>query len=253
MNSNTSYKYMLLGIALIFMIGMLIVGSRQPSNVSDAAVYRPGVVVENVSQGEWSARHWQWTLSLPAGSNPGQDVTGTYCGFGQSGPVFFLPRNFAPCTVPAGTSIFIPIVGTECSTSEPVPFSGTSEDELRGCAAAEVERYTNIEVRINGEVVPNIQSYRTSTPLFSVMLPEENVLGAPAGATYAVADGYHVMIKPLDPGEHEIVVHLELADGTVLPDKFAVITVVEPTWERPQATPAVATPVVTDNGPRVSR
>lgn len=243
MKNHNSRTYSILLIALIFMIAMFVALALQPSPSSDSVVYGPGVLVEGVSQEEWSARHWQWTLGLPAGSNPGQDVSGASCAYGQSGPVFFVPRNFAPCTIPAGKSILIPIAGTECSVSERPPFSGTSEDELRNCAAGEMERYTNIEVRIDGEVVPNIQAYRVSSPLFSVVLPENNVLGAPAGMTYATADGYQVVIKPLPPGEHEIVVHLELADGTVLPDKLTRITVVEPTWETPSATPVMASPI----------
>lgn len=227
------------------MIGMFVALARQPSPSDDSPVYQPGVLVHGVSQEEWSARHWQWTLGIPAGNNPGQDVSGTSCAYGQSGPVFFLPRNFTPCTVPAGMSVLAPITGTECSTNEPAPFSGTSEEELRNCAAREIERYATIEVRIDGGIVPNIQAYRVSSPLFTVLLPEGNVLGAPAGTTYAVADGYQVIIRPLPPGEHEVVVHLELADGTVLPDKLITITVEEPTWQAPLGTPFISTPMAT--------
>ena len=200
MKRDVSYTYTLLGIGLVMLIGMFIVGSRQASERTDTMMYAPGELVESRAQGDWNARYWQWFLSLPAGTNPGYDVTGSSCAFGQSGPVFFLPPNFAPCSVPAGTSLLVPIVGAECSTTEPAPFSGSSEDELRACAAAEIERFTHIEVRIDGEIVPNIQAYRISSPLFTVVLPEDNVLGAPAGITYVAADGFQVIAKPLAPG-----------------------------------------------------
>ncbi len=245
MNNRVTRNYGIVVIALVLVLVMFVAGALQPSQDGERAVYLPAARVENVSQDEWLARHWQWTLSLPASSNPGLDVSGRSCASGHSGPVFFIPRNFAPCIVPAGKSIVIPFAGTECSTSESAPYTGTTEDELRDCAEHETERYTNIRVTIDGDEVPNIESYRVSSPLFAVSLPEGNVLGAPAGLTWVVADGYQVVLKPLAPGEHEIIVHLELADGTVLPDKLLHLTVVEPTWERPAASPSPLVPLAT--------
>jgi hypothetical protein len=57
-------------------------------------------------------------------------------------------------------------------------------------------------------------------------LPDNNILGVPASITRVVANGYQVMVAPLTPGEHQIRVHLELTDGTVLPDKLARLTVI---------------------------
>jgi hypothetical protein len=70
-------------------------------------------------------------------------------------------------------------------------------------------------------------------------------LGVPAGVAYAVADGYQVMVAPLPVGEHEIVAHVELTDGTVLPDKVMRLTVVEPLVIAPAATPDLGTPAAT--------
>jgi hypothetical protein len=117
-------------------------------------------------------------------------------------------------------------VGTECSTVEPPPWHGEDEAALRECAGADVDRYTGIVVRVDGVPVPEVEDFRAMSPVFLVELPESNVLGAPAGEADVVADGYLLMLAPLPPGEHEIVVHVELADGTVLPDKVLVLTVV---------------------------
>jgi hypothetical protein len=232
------------------MLGCLIVlGSAVgPSTAQEATpvaqavtVFPPDEPVYGASLGDWAARHWQWTVSLPVGVNPGQDVTGTTCGYGQSGPVFFVPRNFPPCLVPAGMALFVPIAGTECSTAEPAPYGGRDEAELRACAAAEADRYTGIVVRVDGERLPNIDAYRASSPLFTLALPERNVLGVPAGVAHAVADGYQVMLAPLPAGDHEIVAHVELTDGTVLPDKVLRLTVVAPPHPEPAATPDLGT------------
>ncbi len=215
-------------VALCFLGGWIasLVTSPLPSPPGGGLVYSAGDSVYGATLGEWSARHWQWTVRLPIGENPGQDATGVRCGTDQNAQVFFVPRNFPSCEVPAGTLIFVPIVGTECSTVESPPYYGETEAELRTCASTDVDRYTGIIVRVDGELVPDIGAYRASSPLFSLTLPENNVLGVPPGSANAVADGYQLLLTPLPLGEHEIMVHVELQDGTVLPDKIMRFTVI---------------------------
>src|SRR5262249_24006075 len=65
---------------------------------------------------EWSARWWQWALSIPAATNPVLDETGAHCAEGQGGQVWFLAGSFAggtftrACTVPPGKALFLSIV-----------------------------------------------------------------------------------------------------------------------------------------------
>lgn len=218
----------LLGLVLLGGVVSTLVRDEAPDLVDGVPVVHPESSVDGASLADWSARHWQWTLSVPVGANPGHDVTGATCSADQKGPVFFIPRNFPACTVPTGQYILVPIVGTECSTVEPPPWHGEDEAALQQCAGADVDRYTGIVVRINGVLVPDIATFRASSPLFSVELPEHNVLGVPPGEANVVADGYLLLMAPLPPGEHEIMVHVELADGTVLPDKVLPLTVVAP-------------------------
>jgi hypothetical protein len=133
--------------------------------------------------------------------------------------------------VPADVAVFIPIAGSECSTLEPPPFHGANEEELAACAAGEADRYTGVVVRVNGEVVPEIERYRAQSPPFTLQLPEDNILAVPPGTGRAVADGYQVILPPLAPGAHEIVVHVEVTEGYALPDKTLRLTVVEPPAE----------------------
>ena len=194
----------------------------------DGVAFAPEAEIQGASLGTWSARYWQWVTSLPVGANPAQDPSGARCGYGQHGPVFFVPRSMPPCTVPAGAAVFIPIAGSECSTLEPPPFHGENEEELAACAAGEADRYTGVAVRVNGEVVPEIERYRAQSPVFTLQLPEDNILAVPAGTGRAVADGYQIVLPPLGPGTHEIVVHVEVTEGYALPDKTLRLTVVEP-------------------------
>jgi hypothetical protein len=190
--------------------------------------FAPEADVHGASLGKWSARYWQWVTSLPVGVNPAQDPSGERCGYGQNGPVFFVPRNMPPCTAPADVALFIPIAGSECSTLEPPLFQGATEAELAACAAEVADRYTGVVVRVNGEVVPQIERYRAQSPVFTLQLPEDNILAAPAGTGRAVAAGYQIILPPLAPGTHEILVHVEVKDGYALPDKTLRLTVVEP-------------------------
>ncbi len=43
--------------------------------------------------GEWSARWWQWILSVPADKNPNLDTTGAHCAEAQSGSGMVLGRS----------------------------------------------------------------------------------------------------------------------------------------------------------------
>jgi hypothetical protein len=200
----------------------------------EGIAFDPEAAIYGASLGQWSARYWQWVTSLPVGVNPAHDPSGARCGYGQHGPVFFVPRHLPPCTVPADIAVFVPIAGSECSTLEPPPFHGANEEELAACAAGEADRYTDVVVRVNGELVPQIERYRAQSPTFTLQVPEDNILAVPAGMGRAVADGYQVILAPLAPGTHEIVVHVEVTEGYALPDKTLRLTVVEPARTRPR-------------------
>ena len=172
----------------------------------------PEAEVGGLSLAEWSARQWQWFLSFPDDVQPLLDETGERCNLGQSGPVFFLvggPTTLErTCTVPLGTAVFVPFGGAECSTVEPPPFFGGTEEELRACADAAADRINvaQTEVTVDGQAVEDLAAYRTTTPAFALMLPEPNLFGAPAGPALSVADGYQLILDALPEGEHVVTV-----------------------------------------------
>ncbi len=106
-----------------------------------------------LSYGEWSAKGWQWALSLPVDRHPLFDTAD--CSTGQSGRVWFLGGTFLAgeispgvilgqatrnCTVPSRRALFFPIVNAECSTLEG---NGTTDAELRACAKS----FTDLTVK----------------------------------------------------------------------------------------------------------
>jgi N-acetylmuramoyl-L-alanine amidase len=196
------------------------VASPAASPVAALPVYPPDAEIAGEDQATWMEQRWRWQLSLPMGANPGHDVTGTLCAAGQGGPVYFIPTNLPACSVPAGVPVVVPLVGGICT-------SGTLGDaaDLPTCAQAEGDRYTAVRIWVDGEEVPGIDAWRFTTGVFEIQLPEHDVLGLGVDETEAVASGWQVILPPLSPGEHEVVVHAELTDGTVLPDARAVLTV----------------------------
>jgi hypothetical protein len=156
---------------------------------------------------DWTAKWWQWALSIPKEVNPVGDETGKYCGRGQEGPVWFLAGTFGgsmerSCTIPAGKAILFSPINVECSYAE-FPDLKT-ESDLKACAKSGQDLTTETDVTIDGVQVQNLQDYRTQSPLFDLTLPEGNVFGLPANTTKAVSDGVWVFLKPLPPGNHEI-------------------------------------------------
>jgi hypothetical protein len=163
----------------------------------------------NLTYGEWTARWWQWVVSIPEGRNPSADETGENCGEGQSGPVWFLAGTFGGlnirnCDIPAGRSILFPVINAECSYAEYPDLQ--TEPELRSCGVSSNDGVTELMVTIDGQAIDESQlrSYRVQSPLFNLTLPENNIFGLPAITTQAVSDGFWVFLPPLAPGEHEV-------------------------------------------------
>ena len=175
----------------------------------------PDETWDGATRGEWGARSAQWWMSLPEDVNPIFDTTGARCGYGQSGPVFFLQFGLGPeaagftCVVAEGTAIYVSELGVLCSTVEGFEggrFFGRSEDELRACTARELDESTDgyQQYRVDGQEVADLDSYRIASPLFTLTLPENNVLGVEPGVAQAVSESYSFIIAPPPPGEYEI-------------------------------------------------
>ena len=177
-------------------------------------VLPPDAEVAGSDLGEWSARSWQYFFSLPQAVNPYFDETGEWCGYGQSGPVFMLAGAdhdvTRSCVVPVGAHVFVPIIGSECSTVEPEPFFGSDEAALKKCASGNVDEaegafdMSAMQVLIDGQAVDNLSAYRAATPLFTLWLPPDNLLDTSQPAADAAADGYQIMVAPLSEGEHTL-------------------------------------------------
>ena len=205
--------------------GSAVTLARQASPVATNVVLPPEVEVAGVDLAGWSARSWQWFFSLPAAINPFFDETGAICGYGQSGPVFFLAgaeRDVArTCVVPERAHIFVPLVGSACSTVEPPPFFGEDEADLARCATDAVNHAEGVfdmsvmRLTVDGVDAGDLSAYRAVSPLYTMWLPEDNVLGVAERVADAVADSYQVMLAPLAVGEHNVEIVVPGPEGPV--------------------------------------
>jgi hypothetical protein len=155
---------------------------------------------------EWTARWWQWILSVAKTENPLVEGIGKNCANNQTGPVWFLAGTLKgpaerSCTIPADKAILSPVINFEASVAEG---DGTTDEELSARAKFEMDQITNMRAMISGINVNELKQYRIQSPPFNVTLPADNVLGLPAQTTKMISEGYWLFLKPLEPGNYDI-------------------------------------------------
>lgn len=168
-----------------------------------------------------AARWWQWAVSIPLDGTHPLEGSGNDCMKGQApiGPIYLggvfnsSGTEERDCTIPAGRPVFAPVVNVECSTVEPDPFHGDTGAELRACA--EAFTYSNQHAELDGEP---LAVHTVTSPVFPF------VVGPTWGAFFggvepgtlarSVANGGHIWIRGLAPGEYDLTMQ-----GTI--DDFA--------------------------------
>jgi len=197
-------------IALAQAIIGLLVGLLAPPASASPTIVGPSEKYAGKSYGQWSAAWWQWAADISGPSSPVIDSTGANCAVNQRGQVWFLAGNTGGttsrgCTIPADKAILVPVINAECSTLEG---NGTSEQELRACAADLMDHVTATGAAIDGTAVdlgaPSGGRFRFASPLFRLTFAPDNGFGVDAGTTPSVADGFWVLVRPLAAGHHTI-------------------------------------------------
>jgi hypothetical protein len=210
-----------LGVILVSSI-MVIISPYSASVRADninPGVYSKDSVPYGVPYGEWMAKWWNWTLSIPKGEHPRDDYTPEKCSANQDGPVWFLAdqlggREERTCTIPEGKAILIPLLTGECAYDAP---EVKNDNDLRRCAMAGDE-YGVVEATVDGVKLKDVESYRTQSGFFNSSQVENNIYDAPVGTYRAFADGYFVFLEPLPPGKHDVNL------------KVSVLNPIEPTY-----------------------
>ena len=202
--------------AVVVILGLTLIPANSFSANPNPKVFPPHSVAYGMTYGEWSARWWQWAVSMPVDHNPLADTAD--CSTGQLGPVWFLGGSFAvappigprKCNVPPGKALFFPIVNVDCSSLEFGDFYGGTPEERRACAKGIIDGttvggpITDLATEIDGVSLGDLTIYRAPSPDFHFVAPDNNLLGVPGGSGEMAADGYYLLLAPLPPGQHTI-------------------------------------------------
>jgi hypothetical protein len=174
----------------------------------ESMIFPPDSKPYGLSYPEWTIRWWRWLLSLPKEKNPALDLSGVYSAHGQKDPhAWFLAGTFGgvserKCTIPKGKAILIPIINYECSfADEP---SMTADTQLESKCKSEIDDIKELFFGIDELLLRDVSSYRIRSPLFSIDLQEDNVLGVNPGRTKMISDGFWIFLKPLSIGKHQV-------------------------------------------------
>jgi hypothetical protein len=230
MKNNGNIRLVVAFAMLLGFIGQ-IAGPLVPSAKAAEPAY-----VQNTSYGstygEWTARWWQWVLSIPAAVNPNLDSSGVQCAQGQTDDVWFLAGNFGgtvarACTIPAGKPIFLPLINT-------VSFKPNGNETLltlRGLAAGFIDTVdvSQLTFTIDGQaVVRDLSKFRVRSPSFTVLAPSGGILPPgqltlPGNSDSIVSDGYWMLLNPLPTGRHTIKWHAQTNSGFVVDVTYNLI------------------------------
>lgn len=168
--------------------------------------------VDSLGYPELTARWWQWALNAPIA--PYLDPDGRFCDLGQEGPIWFLAGTQGSatvrreCVVPADKYIFLPVINmvhwqASSRTNDkknPMPCA-----ELQRRAALNNDHLLSAIVLIDGVPVPDVAHYRVRSNGCFPIAPEADG-EADASIPRGASDGYWLLIAPLKPGRHTLVV-----------------------------------------------
>ncbi len=218
------------------LVGVTVLLMLLPATVS-AGNPNPGVLPPNShpygkNYAQWSARWWQWAMSIPYSSNPIFDQTGADCSLKQSGSVWFLAGGSAnagaltrTCTIPSGKAVLFPIINLlndyPCPPQfnfEPAPGQSLQDFLTNGNSSwpsitQYLEPVTGLAVTVDGVPLQNLSNYRVTSGLFTftgdpslTSTFDPCITGMPE---HGVSYGYWIMLAPLSVGNHSLHFHAE--------------------------------------------
>ena len=112
-------------------------------------------------------------------------------------------------------------MNAECSFLD-FPSAKTVSDLIK-CSQEDNDNTIDLKASIDGKQLTNLEHYRVMSSLFNITIPQNNVLGLPAGKTQMISDGFWMFLKPLAPGSHDVQFNgLTPGDPTTGTNNFAV-------------------------------
>ena len=177
----------------------------------------PGIKHFGKSYNELTGDWYNWAVRFPLATNPIVEDGPVDCTREQKGKIWFLAGNFGgavgepnpsnrTCTIPKGKALFFPVINTLWW----VPEDGNNVAEVRAIANANINPTTSLEVIIDGVAINDPFAYRAQSPPggfalnFGPLLADFGFGPTPDPRDPAVADGYWILLAPLQKGAHVI-------------------------------------------------
>jgi hypothetical protein len=206
-------KNLTMSMRLPLLLSLLMAAAQPALAQTTAPLIAPAKPLAGVSQEEWSKRWWLWALSFEDEESPVSDPDGRFCNFGQAGPVWFLAgtygtaRTVRSCKVPAGKTLFFPLVNM-------ITVQPDDEDEscasLKRRAAKSTQAPSALLLDVNGKRFNGLNAHRQVTKKCFRVADDDDTLAA--------ANGYFVALGPLKPGRYT------LNFGGILPELSQAVT-----------------------------
>ena len=201
----------------------LMVAAAASAHAGDKVV-EPGQVFAGKSYSELASDWSNWLAAVPMATNPALDPDGRFCDRNQQGNVWFLASTFGgvvdrTCTIPEGKAIFLSLGGVFLSFAPEFPAAGdpclqmgTAVERVRCDVNNDVPVAPGVafEATLDGEPVTDLFAYRAQSQPggFTLRVPSPSLLTdlgiTPGDRSAAVADGYFLYLKPLQPGVHTL-------------------------------------------------
>jgi len=174
-------------------------------------IFKPNENPFGLSYEDHIKNFWKFTCNLSKDKNPAINNNGQkdeIANQNSNSPVFYL--NFSRdgdslverrCKVPREKGIFVPVMTVEVSEKE---MQNSSADYLKKIAKKDQDSVKNLSVKLDGNEVNDIHSYRTPTDVFQLEFPSDPIFDVSPGTCQSVADGFYLITKPLSPGTHRI-------------------------------------------------
>jgi hypothetical protein len=129
----------------------------------------------------------------------------------QSGPVFFVagaragnPPITRAFSVPGDKFLLFPLINWIAAAGADPPFTSTL-DEVHAITSGTITP-SNLFATIDGVAVTDLATHREATPGFFTLTKVGSLpaIGPPGTYSDGAADGYWLMLNPLDPGRHTL-------------------------------------------------
>jgi hypothetical protein len=199
------------GIAVALCMALVWAGPASAHRSAHHKIFPPSARPFGKTYPQWLGAYQKWLLEIPTQQNPIVDPTSPRNCESQGKVVFVGSGGSGPnCEIPEGKGIVIGDGFWECSTAEG---NGQTFAALRRCATESFG--TNFDpsvfrstIHIDGKLLKHPRRWDFVSPGEIIVLPDENLTGAPGGPTKSVSEEFIYILRPLEEGVHRIRAHV---------------------------------------------